>query len=224
MRFLCIEGSTDDWSVAIVDDNRVLASANHQESNTMASLLAGSIKNLLDKTKINLQDLDGVAIGAGPGSYTGLRIVASTAKGLCLGANLPLLAVPSLKALALASLENKDVDFSLAMMDARRNDVFCAIYDKSGEEVWPARILTLQNDTWKLLPEGKFTICGNGIHKLSHFQWPENHLKGPDRCDASYLFEPANQLFIKKSWENLASFSPFYLLPPNITASKKKGV
>lgn len=221
MKLLCIEGSTDDWSVAIVDDGRVVDSENHSESNTMASLLAVSIKNTLNQAQMGFQDLDGIAIGAGPGSYTGLRIVASTAKGLSLGADLPLLAVPSLKALAMETFKNRDLDFCLAMIDARRNDVFCALYDKMGQEIWPAQILTLQNDTWQSLPKGKIGLCGNGILKLSPFSWPDNYLKGPDRCSASYLFEPANQLFNNKAWENLAGFSPFYLLPPNITSSKK---
>ena len=221
MKLLCIEGSTVDWSVAIMDDGRVVASENHSESNTMASQLAVTIKNTLDLAQVGFQDLDGIAIGAGPGSYTGLRIVASTAKGLCLGADLPLLAVPSLKALAMETMKNDDLDFCLAMIDARRNDVFCALYDKTGREVWPTQILTLQNNTWQSLPAGKIGLCGNGIFKLSPFSWPDIYLKGPGQCSASYLFEPANQLFNNKAWENLAAFSPFYLLPPNITSSKK---
>lgn len=221
MKLLCIEGSTDDWSVAIMDDGRVVALENHSESNTMASQLAVTIKNTLDLAQVGFKDLDGIAIGAGPGSYTGLRIVASTAKGLCLGADLPLLAVPSLKALAMETMKNDDLDFCLAMMDARRNDVFCALYDKMGREVWPTQIFTLQNDTWQSLPEGKIGLCGNGIFKLSPFFWPDIYFKGPGQCSASYLFEPANQLFNTKAWENLAAFSPFYLLPPNITSSKK---
>ena len=221
MKLLCIEGSTDDWSVAIVDEGRVVASENHSVSNTMASMLAVAIKNTMYQAQISFQGLDGIAIGSGPGSYTGLRIVASTAKGLCLGANLPLLAVPSLKALAMEVLKNSELDFCLAMIDARRNDVFCALYDKMGREIWPAQILTLQNETWKSLPEGKIGLCGNGILKLSPFNWPDIFTKEPAQCNTSYLFQPANQLFIMKAWENLASFSPFYLLPPNITISKK---
>lgn len=222
MKLLCIEGSTDDWSVAIVEDGNCLAAEYHNESNKMAALLAVAIKNVLENSNVTISQLDAIAIGAGPGSYTGLRIVASTAKGICMGANLPLLAVNSLKALALDAIKNNQAEMGLAMMDARRNDVFAAIYNYQGKEIWPPRMLTIEKDSWKMFPDGKIALCGNGIYKIADMDWPENFVMGTPKSDALHLFEPAYQQFVNKSFENLASFSPFYLLPPNITSSKKK--
>ena len=221
MTFLCLEGATDDWSVALMTEEGTLGEMSFDRQKPMASFLAPAIRDVLQNSGKALKALDAIVISSGPGSYTGLRIVASTAKGLCLGSGLPLIAVPTLKSLSWQGVESQKYDRVIAIMDARRQDVFCAIYDNKGGEILAPTLLTLSESCFDPWLEGKVMVCGNGLSKIVPFSWSSKVEKGSPRASASSLFPLAKASFNRGEFENIASFSPFYMLPPNITQSKK---
>ena len=221
MTFLCLEGATDDWSVALVSNEGTHGELSFDRQQPMASYLVPSIRDVLQNCNKVLKDLHAIVISSGPGSYTGLRIVASTAKGLCLGSGLPLIAVPTLKSLSWTGVQSQKYDRVIAIMDARRQDVFCAIYDNKGGEILAPTLLTLSESCFDPWLEGKVMVCGNGLSKIVPFSWSSKVEKGSPRASASSLFPLAKASFNRGEFENIASFSPFYMLPPNITQSKK---
>lgn len=221
MLFLCLEGSTDEWSVALVENGRVLSQLKFDHQSSMAAQLTPAIGHVLSNANSKLGNVNAIVISGGPGSYTGLRIIASTAKGLCLGTGLPLIAIPTLKSLAWQAIESHKYDKIICMLDARRQDVFCCIYDDKGNEIMEPSLITLTDGCFDSYLHGSVVVCGNGQKKISSFKWASKVESGPSQCEASTLFGPALLSFEAKVFENIASFAPFYLLPPNITQSKK---
>ena len=147
---LCLEGATDDWSVALMTEGGTLGELSFGREKPMASFLVPAIRDVLQSSK-TIKELDAIVISSGPGSYTGLRIVASTAKGLCLGSGHPLIAVPTLKSISWQGVKSQAYDRVIAIIDARRQDVFCAIYDNNGTEILAPTLLTLSEscfDPW----------------------------------------------------------------------------
>lgn len=221
MIFLCLEGTTDDWSVALMTEEGALGELSFDRQKPMASFLVPAIRDVLQCSNKTLKEQDAIVISSGPGSYTGLRIVASTAKGLCLGSGRPLIAVPTLKSLSWQGVQWQKYDKVIAIMDARRQDVFCAIYDNVGAEILAPTLITLSESCFDPWLEGTVMVCGNGLSKIDSFTWASKVEKGSNRAAASSLFQPAMASFHRGEFENIASFSPFYMLPPNITQSKK---
>ena len=221
MTFLCLEGSTDEWSVAVISQGNVLSLRNYDRQSPMASKLAVAIREVMQESGLSWKDLSAVTIASGPGSYTGLRIIASTAKGLCFGTGLPLIAIPSLLSLAWDGIYSNQFDNVISVIDARRQDVFCAIYNSRGEEIMAPALITLTDHCFDSFLDGKVMVCGNGIAKIDGYIWAPNLVKGPPQSSAISLFKPASKAYTNQNFENLAAFSPFYLLPPNITQSKK---
>ena len=131
MRVLGIETSTPVCSVALADSDRVLAEYTLDVGTQHAERLSPMVQRILADTGLTASDLEGVAVAAGPGSFTGLRIGMSTAKGLCLASGLPLMAVPTLEGLALrAAVAGLPV---CPMLDARRGEVYAGVYRLDGE-------------------------------------------------------------------------------------------
>ena len=221
MTFLCLEGATDDWSVALMTEGGTLGELSFGREKPMASFLVPAIRDVLQSSGKTIKELDAIVISSGPGSYTGLRIVASTAKGLCLGSGRPLIAVPTLKSISWQGVKSQAYDRVIAIMDARRQDVFCAIYDNNGTEILAPTLLTLSESCFDPWLGGKAMVCGNGLHKIDSFTWSSIVEKGSPRIAAFSLFPLAQAAFDKGEFENIAAFSPFYMLPPNITQSKK---
>lgn len=128
MLVLGIETATNVCSVALFRDERLLEHITVDEPRSHASRLVPTIKQVLDNAKLQVLALNVIAISAGPGSYTGLRIGASTAKGLAFAASAELVAVPSLEALALAAANDADSKNILAAFPSRRGEVYAAVY------------------------------------------------------------------------------------------------
>ena len=129
MKILHLETSSKNCSVAISDGDEILCvceeiSENYKQSESLHTFVQWA----LEGAKITLNDLDAISLGKGPGSYTGLRIGASSAKGFCFGLQIPLVAVNSLETMIQPFL-NKEYDFIIPMIDARRMEVYCAVFD-----------------------------------------------------------------------------------------------
>lgn len=215
---LCIETSAALCSAALTTGD------NHfyfEESKPFAhaEVLTGLIQQCLEKSGIRATELHAVAISEGPGSYTGLRIGTSTAKGLCYALNIPLIALDSLSITAAAAREKYPAyDFYWAMTDARRMEVYHAVYDPSLQPV-TTRINGIVTDT-DFKPDmvtGHTILCGDGAAKATAF------LKLKDAevvANAAAMCHLAQEAFTAKLFADTAYFEPFYLKQANITVSK----
>ncbi len=213
---LHIETSTELCSVALSCENRCLAVKENSEGRNHATMLLPFIENLLNEQNIRINQLDAISVSSGPGSYTGLRIGLSTAKGLCYGAGIPLISVSTLQTMSLGFSQQHQLaasDLLCPMIDARRMEVYTALYDKGGniiEEI-SAEIITDQSFS-KLLNEHHIYFFGNGAAKccsvITHNNaiFPDNFMHS-----ARYMIEPALSAYNEKRFEDVAYFEPFYL-------------
>lgn len=213
MKILHIETSSKNCSVAISDGEKLLCvceevSENYKQSESLHTF----VKWALEGAKIELNELDAVCLGKGPGSYTGLRIGASSAKGFCFGLNIPLLAVNSLESLIFPFL-NKGYDFIIPLIDARRMEVYCAVFDgNSGEMLTKTEAKILEENSFQKFDEKNVIFVGDGaikakeILQLSTAVYDETIFPS-----ARYLVKKASEKFINQEFEDIAYFEPFYL-------------
>lgn len=231
---LNLDTSTQICSVALALDGELLGLKESHEDKSHASLLAVFIKNILEENAKAISDLDAVAVSKGPGSYTGLRIGASTAKGLSFGAGIRLIGVDTLSSMAAGvihgnQLENnalpKDKSFCLCpMIDARRMEVYTAIYHPSGEMIEPIAAKIIQEDSFKdILEQYRVIFFGNGAAKCRDLiQHPNAIFLEGIETSARYMVSPAESAWQQKSFEDVAYFEPFYLKDFVATIPKNK--
>ncbi len=222
--FLLIETATDICSIGISDGTRLLALRESDAFHEHAARITGMIVACAEEAKVPLSALDAVAVSTGPGSYTGLRIGVSTAKGICYALQKPLIAVDTLQALALATAHvEKRPALYCPMIDARRMEVYAAIFDADNRLIQPAAALRVEENTFAdyFAQEQAIVFSGSGAEKcktvlhspLAHFS--------PVVCSAAHLVPLATAAFATKMFADVAYFEPFYLKPPNITTPKK---
>ena len=206
-KILLIETSGPTLSVAIADGGRVLAERVCTEPRMQASLTAPLVKEVLDALSLTVSDCDAVCVSKGPGSYTGLRVGVSTAKGLCFGASLPLIAIGTLD--ILASGHNGVV---VPMIDARRMEVYTAVYNAAGERVTPIEAKVIGPDSFAdELAAGPVLFIGDGALKCKDVLTHPNARFQEAFPLASAMAPLAEAAYNKKQFEDLAYFEPFYL-------------
>ncbi len=235
-KILLIETATEVCSVAIAVNGAVVALEEVPESLQHAALLTLQISRCAEQCGLTLPELDAVAVSAGPGSYTSLRVGVSVAKGLCYALNKPLIAVDTLLTLALASralAEAKGEDgrmFFLPMIDARRNEVWTSIYDEHFRQINAPQPLILENNSFvnyvedfvPLADQGRLVVSGNGMQKVLNVTFYENTVMSAiKKCSARYLSDTALIMFQNSDFQDIAYFEPLYMKPPNITISNK---
>lgn len=215
MTILCIETSTNCCSAAITIDGQAVASKENLEGANHASELPVFIEQLLDTAREQGWTLDAVAFSQGPGSYTGLRIGAATAKGICYGLNIPLIPVDTLQILCAAVKDQQsNIDGILCpMLDARRMEVYTAMYqpnDLKAMSKVEAKIINEQSFCEELKKQTIY-FFGNGAEKcktiiqFDHAKFIDNIV--PQAKYMGALAEQATQLDIKQ----IAYYEPFYL-------------
>lgn len=228
---LCIETGTDICSVGIARDGELMSLRESDQGRDHAKQVAVFVDELLRETGVKPDELDAVAVGMGPGSYTGLRIGVSFAKGLCYGLNIPLLAVGSLEALTdvaikdyeagIIQVEGWDEAFLCPMVDARRMEVYTQIFNSRCEaqsEV-SAEIITEDSfSQWRA--KGKLVIFGNGAAKCQEMLPDAIYIDVAP--SARGLTRIAHQLFEAGRTVDIAYFEPFYLKDFVVIPSKKK--
>ena len=228
---LCIETGTDICSVGIARDGELMSLRESDQGRDHAKQVAVFVDELLRETGGKPDELDAVAVGMGPGSYTGLRIGVSFAKGLCYGLNIPLLAVGSLEALTdvaikdyeagIIQVEGWDEAFLCPMVDARRMEVYTQIFNSRCEaqsEV-SAEIITEDSfSQWRA--KGKLVIFGNGAAKCQEMLPDAIYIDVAP--SARGLTRIAHQLFEAGKTVDIAYFEPFYLKDFVVIPSKKK--
>ena len=246
-KLILIETSTALCSAAIAEDGVITSYRESSAPKAHASLTAVFIQEMLQERGLTLSDCDAVCVSKGPGSYTGLRVGVSTAKGLCFGSGKPLIAVGTLDTLVAQAHEiagqtvNDDCTstvipdligdprFIIPMIDARRMEVYSAVFEITGQAGYDARQITEtapaiidENSFAEYLEQGPCLFIGDGAgkcadvikHPNAHFCqcWPK----------ASAMLSPATEALNAERFEDVAYFEPFYLKEFVATVSKKK--
>ena len=212
---LCIETATTVCSVCITADAEILA---HKEINngfSHAENLHVFIQDILKEANLAIKQINAVAISKGPGSYTGLRIGVSAAKGLCYALQIPLLSIDTLQSMAygVASVKNEDALFC-PMLDARRMEVYCAVYDKNLEVIQPVNALVLDEKSVEVFNADKpVYFFGDGMPKAKQLLQKNKQTVFIDNVfpSAKNMTAIAFTKFAKKQFEDVAYFEPFYL-------------
>lgn len=224
---LNIETSTNVCSVALSQDGVCLYEDVNMEGPSHAQVLAGYVKNAASFANSHAIPIDAIAISKGPGSYTGLRIGVSEAKGVAYGRDAKLLSVPTLKLLTVPILlghEELPEDALLCpMIDARRMEVYCALYDRALNEVVQTQALVIDSDSFKeYLDKQPIYFMGNGADKcVETIQHPNAHFIKNIVPRAKNMIPLAEMAMAKEQFEDVAYFEPFYLKEFVATKSKK---
>lgn len=213
MKILYIETSSKNCSVAISDNEKLLClceevSENYKQSESLHTFVEWA----LEGAEITLKDLDAISLGKGPGSYTGLRIGAASAKGFCFGLNIPLIATNSLEAM-IESFLNKGYDYIIPLIDARRMEVYTAKFDgNSGEMLTETEAKILDENSFQELLDKKIAFVGDGAEKAKEIlKLPNATFDEKIFPSAQYLIKTAIQKFEAKEFEDVAYFNPLYL-------------
>lgn len=214
---LSIETATKACSVAIHKNENCISIVEHtDEGYTHAENLSIFIDQALEKTHLNYNDLNAVAISKGPGSYTGLRIGTSTAKGLCYALDIPLISVSTLQAMAhgVATNSNTNIQFFCPMIDARRMEVYAAFYDHSNNQVRDIEADIIDANSYQTyLDHSTVAFFGDGAAKCKEVLGKQKNASFIDdfHPSAQFVGVLACQKFIQKDFENTAYFEPYYL-------------
>lgn len=219
-RILLIETSTAVLSVALSENGTVVASRECREPRLQASLTAPLVKEVLDAKGLTVSDCDAICVGKGPGSYTGLRVGVSTAKGLAFGAGLPLIAIGSLDILAQAAIDGSHT--IIPMIDARRMEVYTAVFSPSGDQLTPVEAKIIGPDSFKeQLEAGPVVFIGDGALKCKDVITHPNASFMEAWPLAANMARLAQKAFDQNRFEDLAYFEPFYLKDFVATVSRK---
>lgn len=224
---LNIETSTNVCSVALSQDGVCLYEDVNMEGPSHAQVLAGYVKNAVSFADSHAIPIDAIAISKGPGSYTGLRIGVSEAKGVAYGRDAKLLSVPTLKLLTVPILlgheELPENALLCPMIDARRMEVYCALYDRALNEVVQTQALVIDSDSFKdYLDKQPIYFMGNGADKcVETIQHPNAHFIKNIVPRAKNMIPLAEMAMAKEQFEDVAYFEPFYLKEFVATKSKK---
>lgn len=230
---LSIETGTDICSVALANDGELMALRESDEGRDHAKKVAVFVDELLKETGVQPADLDAIAVGKGPGSYTGLRIGVSFAKGMCYALDIHLIAVGSLDAMMEVAREDYDAGildiedeewangYLCPMVDARRMEVYAQVFDNTGNALSDVAAEIIEAESfseWR--NRGKLVIFGNGAAKCADVL--KDAILVSVAPSARGIVRLAEQAFAAGRFEDLAYFEPFYLKDFIVIPSKKK--
>ena len=230
---LNIETSTEVCSVSLAEDGKTLYQKESIEGLNHSKLLTVFIEDLLSENNFDIHKIDAVAVSKGPGSYTGLRIGVSVAKGLCYGLDKPLIGIGSIEAMGYYVAENTGEFYEAAdgeellfcpMIDARRMEVYTALFEKGGKAISDVTAEIIDENSFaEHLQTKKILFFGNGADKCREKITHANALfNGPDKTTARFMQNLAEIKYNKKEFEDVAYFEPFYLKDFVATIPKNK--
>lgn len=222
IKIMHLESATHICSVAISSNQDLLVLKESAEPNSHSRLLTRFAEDALQDLGLHVSDLDAIAVSIGPGSYTGLRIGVSAAKGLAFGAGIPIIAVDSLQVLAnrvvqedlVGQSEKSDWRIGLRpLMDARRLEVYTALYDLKLQIQDPVRAVVVTEESFRSeLDQKTIFFFGNGAEKCEALiQHPQARFLHGIETSAAFMIQPALDKFYQKDFANTAYFEPFYL-------------
>ena len=210
---LNIETATTNCSVSLAENGKLLVIKEHDTpSYSHSEQLHVFIEEVIALANIELSDIDAVAVSKGPGSYTGLRIGVSTAKGLCFSLDVPLISIPTLESMVYQGMSD-EVKFIVPVLDARRMEVYSAVYNRAGKEIRETRAEIIDEHSFQeYADKGKVLLLGSGAAKcegvLRHSNFSFDLTVVPstkEMCDLSY------KKFSAGEFEDVAYFEPYYL-------------
>jgi tRNA threonylcarbamoyladenosine biosynthesis protein TsaB len=221
---LNIDTSTTMCSVALAKDGLLIAVQEQDGDYTHAENLTVFIQSVLENASLTLSDIEAVAVSKGPGSYTGLRIGVSTAKGICYSLNKPLIAVDTLQALAYGvSAQKNEKILYCPMLDARRMEVYTAVFDASNNSVHATSAEIIDERSFlNLLNNSVVCFFGNGAEKCKEVLSQHKNALFVDGCvtSAKNMVTLSEKAYVDSIFEDVAYFEPFYL--KDFVAGKKK--
>ena len=216
---LCLETATPVCSVALNSACCTLAMRETEGQNAHSEKITNFIREVMEEAKIDYPQLDAVAVSQGPGSYTGLRIGVSTAKGICYAADLPLMAIDTLEAMAygmkdkLGSQIGSD-DFLVPMIDARRMEVYASVFDANLNRINDTAALVIDENSFEdLRKDHRLWLFGDGAPKLSKLfeNQPNINIIDGFKPSAAYMKVLAERALQQQQFVDVAYFEPFYL-------------
>jgi tRNA threonylcarbamoyladenosine biosynthesis protein TsaB len=223
---LHIEASTSVCSVALSQDGHVFFERVNREEMSHAKVLAPFVEEALQTADEQGAKINAVALSCGPGSYTSLRIASSTAKGVCYGRNIPLIAIPTTAVMSVPVLFRDDIDENALlcpMIDARRNEVYATVYDRALQVIKPTHAEVVTEESYKeLLDKQPVYFFGNGAEKCSKIINHPNARFLTEHINplAKNMMPLAERAWFDEKFEEIAYFEPFYL--KNFIATKPK--
>ena len=218
---LLIETATKSCSVSLASDDKIIATKQEvNEQYSHAEKLTVFIAELFKNQDFTIQDLDAVAVSKGPGSYTGLRIGVSTAKGLCYALDIPLVAISTLRAMAFGMAQKEESNLYCPMIDARRMEVYNAFYNSSNKEIRGVQADIITKESYEKELEQKVLFFGDGANKCKEIIKHSNAKFIEEIYPSSKdMVALAMQKYANKDFEDVAYFEPFYL--KDFVAGKK---
>lgn len=216
---LHIDTATAVCSVALTENDKLIGLREDAQGRNHSLMLTGFIDDLLKEHKLEPGNLDAICISAGPGSYTGLRIGVSTAKGICFACSIPLVAVGTLSAMAKGYIADKNIDredreiLLCPMIDARRMEVYSALYTASGEVFEELAAHIIDQDSFRKIGQThRIHFFGDGAAKCSEILTGPSMVYDPDfSLSARYLSFEGYERYKSGQFEDLAYFEPAYL-------------
>lgn len=210
---LSLETATTTCSVALTSGDKILVEQNYYLDKSHSSLLPVIIDELLVNCNVQKKQLKAVALSDGPGSYTGLRIGSSVAKGLCFALDIPLIAVSTLKAMAYSVISKPLSDYIFCpMLDARRMEVYTSFFDFDLREILPVSAIPLEEKSFESFSDKKLLLFGNGAEKTKELFHGLDYIQYLDNVElnASAVGVLADEKLVKAEFENLAYYEPNY--------------
>jgi tRNA threonylcarbamoyladenosine biosynthesis protein TsaB len=217
---ICVETATNLCSVALCNSEGVISLRESDESRSHAALLTVYIEEIFKENGIMASDLEAIAVSKGPGSYTGLRIGVSVAKGIAYAASIPLIGIETTKSMFWGISGIREINheannstFFCPMLDARRMEIYYAIYDVSGNTVKDISAEIINEGSFSNFPESqKFILFGDGAAKCKEVIKRANISFDDDfRISASHMYKPVLQALNDHKFEDVAYFEPLYL-------------
>jgi tRNA threonylcarbamoyladenosine biosynthesis protein TsaB len=227
---ICLETSTLLCSVALCDSDGVISLKESDESKSHASRLTIFIDELLSEAGLKAGDLEAIAVSRGPGSYTGLRIGVSVAKGIAYASSIPLIGVDTtlsmfhgLAEYASERYGTNDLSYFVPMLDARRMEVYYSIFAGDGKIVRKVSAEVIDENSFSdISPDVKMVFFGDGAIKCRDILKGENKIFDDIfRISAGHMYKPAFKAFKEGRFEDIAYFEPFYLKDFIISQPKK---
>lgn len=211
---LNIDTATENAVISLSENEKIIDFAANNNQKDHASFLHPAIKSLLQKTGVSLTDLSAVAVTAGPGSYTGLRVGMASAKGLCYALNIPMITISTLEVIALSVINQTGDDnaYYSPLIDARRMEVFTAVYDASLAEIIPPCTMILNSTSFnEMLSANRIYFSGSGAAKLEQVLEDQNAIFTNHKVAPEAMAALTNESFQKKKFADIKYASPVYL-------------
>ena len=222
---LNIETATNVCSVALTKGENILNYVECRESNAHSKMLTTLLQDIFYNTYYSISDLDAVAASKGPGSYTALRIGVSSAKGLAYARNIPLIGVETLQVLAFAARKKYPNKYYLPMIDARRMEVYTSLYDSELNQLKSISADIVDRDIYADYAAKEIVLIGDGAEKCKKILTNKRYVLDKDiYLSAADMTTLSYEKFLRKEFEDVAYFEPYYLKEFIAIKSKVKGL